>query len=202
MLKKKWPENRTIAIACHGHSVPSGYFKTPVIKPFSSYPHLLHRAIKARFPFAAINVIVTAIGGETSEHGAERFGKDVLAVRPDVITIDYGLNDRNIGLENAKKAWISMIELAKTKNIKILLMTPTPDTAYQADDQEQSLQQHAGQIRALAAKFKVGLVDSLSVFDKQIKNGILLKSLLSHINHPNAKGHKLVVNELIKWFPE
>ena len=27
-----WPKNETINIVCHGHSVPAGYFKTPVIR--------------------------------------------------------------------------------------------------------------------------------------------------------------------------
>ena len=50
-LQKQWPNNRTINIVCHGHSVPSGYFATPFVDTFNSYPHLLHRAIKERFPF-------------------------------------------------------------------------------------------------------------------------------------------------------
>ena len=65
-LAQKWPNNRTINIVCHGHSVPSGYFATPFVNTFSAYPHLLHKMIKERFPYAVVNVIVTAIGGEHS----------------------------------------------------------------------------------------------------------------------------------------
>jgi len=113
LLNQKWPDNRTINIVCHGHSVPAGYFKTPVVNTFNAYPHLLHKQLKKQYPYAVINVIVTAIGGENSEWGAKRFEKDVLAHNPDIITIDYGLNDRGLGLEAAKKAWISMIQKAK-----------------------------------------------------------------------------------------
>ena len=84
-----WPENRTLNVVCHGHSVPSGYFQTPQISTFESYPHLLHMALAKKFPHAVINVIVTAIGGETAEKGAARFTRDVLPHRPDIITIDY-----------------------------------------------------------------------------------------------------------------
>jgi lysophospholipase L1-like esterase len=115
--------NRTITIVCHGHSVPAGYFKTPVVDTFNAYPHLLHLALKKRFPHAVINVIVTAIGGENSEQGSARFEKDVLCHKPDLITIDYALNDRRIGLEKARQAWTSMIEQAKAKNVKVLLLT-------------------------------------------------------------------------------
>jgi hypothetical protein len=66
----QWPHNRCINVVCHGHSVPAGFFATPFVNTFDAYPHLLHRMIKERFPFATVNVIVTAIGGETSQRGA------------------------------------------------------------------------------------------------------------------------------------
>jgi hypothetical protein len=90
-LRAHWPTNRTVNIVCHGHSVPAGYFKTPVVETFNAYPHQLHRGLNDRFPHAVINVIVTAIGGEHSESGAKRFEQDVLSLRPDVVTIDYAL---------------------------------------------------------------------------------------------------------------
>jgi len=100
-LRKEWPSNRIVNIVCHGHSVPAGYFATPVVDTFNAYPHLLHRGLKERFPLAVINVVVTAIGGEESSGGAIRFERDVLSHYPDVVTIDYGLNDRRVGLKEA-----------------------------------------------------------------------------------------------------
>src|SRR5260221_10541319 len=72
-LHRQWPNNRAIQVVCHGHSVPAGYFATPVVDTFNAYPHLLHRGLKERFPFAVVNVIVTAIGGETATPGAGPF---------------------------------------------------------------------------------------------------------------------------------
>src|SRR5687767_13034008 len=78
-----WPKNRTLTVVCHGHSVPAGYFKTPDVRSLESYPHLLRVELARRFPHAVINVVVTAIGGEGSEKGAERFERDVLSLRPE-----------------------------------------------------------------------------------------------------------------------
>src|ERR1700743_1842633 len=111
-MAKPWPKNRTINIVCHGHSVPAGYFKTPAVHTFEAYPYLLHRGLAERFPHAVINVIVTGIGGENSEQGAKRFQRDVLSLRPDVVTIDYALNDRPIGLARAENPLRSMIGTA------------------------------------------------------------------------------------------
>ena len=199
-LQQQWPNNRTINVVCHGHSVPAGYFKTPDVNTFEAYPHLLHQRLKKRFPYAVVNVIVSAIGGENSESGAKRFEKDVLSLNPDIITIDYALNDRSIGLEKAKKAWTSMIELAKLKGIKIILLTPTADESAHLDETNDPLNLHAEQIKLLAKKYQVGLADSYTAFKQYVQDGGDLNDLMSHVNHPNRKGHELVVEELLKWF--
>jgi acyl-CoA thioesterase I len=111
-LMLEWPNNRTINFAFHGHSVPAGYFATPVVSTFDAYPHLLHLELKARFPNAVVNTIVTAVGGENAEQGAARFDRDVLGLKPEVVTIDYGLNDRGLGFGRAGAAWQTMIEAA------------------------------------------------------------------------------------------
>jgi acyl-CoA thioesterase I len=201
LLQKQWPGNRTVNIVCHGHSVPAGYFVTPVVETFNAYPHLLHKGLADAFPHAVVNVIVTAIGGEQSESGAERFDRDVLSHRPDVVTIDYGLNDRGIGLERAKRAWAAMIEKAKKAGVKIILLTPTGDLSSKLDDPNDPLNQHAAQIRALAAEHHVGLVDSLALFKRYITHGGKLQEIMSQINHPNRKGHDLVAKSLLSWFP-
>lgn len=203
VLRAHWPDNRTVNIVCHGHSVPAGYFATPMVDTMNAYPHLLHVALKHRFPFAVINVIVTAIGGEASEAGAERFERDVLCHRPDIITIDYGLNDRGMGLEKAHASWSSMIESGLASGAKLLLLTPTPDStqapAYHGEDKN-LLVDHAKQIKNLAAKHKIGLADSLDACMQHCSQQDLT-DILSWSNHPNRSGHELVARELLHWFP-
>ncbi|MGC4045101.1 MAG: SGNH/GDSL hydrolase family protein [Armatimonas sp.] len=201
-LKKPWPSNRTVNIVVHGHSVPAGYFKTPDVRTFDAYPHLLHRRLKTRFPLSVSNVIVTAIGGESSDSGAARFERDVLSLRPDLVTIDYSLNDRRLGLEKAARAWSQMIEAAKAKNIPVVLLTPTGDTSARWADPADPLWQHAVQVRQIAEKQGVGLADSLASFERYVQGGGRLTDLMSQVNHPNRLGHDLVTGELMRWFPE
>lgn len=200
-LSKKWPENRTINIVCHGHSVPAGYFATPFVDTLHAYPHLLLRLIKERFPFACVNVIVTAIGGEDSVSGEKRFEKDVLSHDPDIITIDYALNDRRPGLEKAKKAWESMIEMALHRKKKVILLTPTWDNSYYEQNESwELLKAHANQVRMLSEKYKVGLADSFAAWEKRIEEPSDLSQYLSHVNHPTKKGHEIVADEIGRYF--
>jgi acyl-CoA thioesterase-1 len=203
-LKQHWPTNRTINIVCHGHSVPAGYTATPIVDTFNAYPHLLHVKIKERFPFAVVNVIVTAIGGENAVEGEQRFDDEVLNHHPDVITIDYALNDRGIGLVQAKAVWMSMIEKSIAAGSKVILLTPTWDITG-LDNQEEvswvALKAHAAQIRSLAQKYSVGLVDSFSTFENYHSTVGDITDLLSWTNHPNRRGHELVAQKLLRWFP-
>ena len=168
-LKKEWPNNRTINLVFHGHSVPAGYFKTPVVNTLEAYPYQLLRQIKARYPHAVVNVINTSIGGENSQSGEKRFLTEVLPHRPDVLFIDYALNDRRIGLVEARKAWESMISEALERNIKVILLTPSPDQRVNLLESGNELEQHALQIEQLAAAHGIGLADSYGLFKKQVQ---------------------------------
>jgi len=199
-MARRWPDNRIINIVCHGHSVPAGYFATPYVNTFGAYPHLLHELIKERFPFATTNVIVTAIGGENSVSGAERFERDVLCHRPDVLTIDYGLNDRRVAAK-APSAWADMIRKAQDQGVPVILCTPTWDNTYYVQDENwQALVRQAEVIRELANRYSTGLADSFAAFEKHVNDPADLAQYLSHGNHPTKAGHLLVAQEIAKYF--
>jgi acyl-CoA thioesterase I len=198
-LQKKWPHNRTVNVVFHGHSVPSGYFTGGVVNTIESYPYLTLKKVKQHYPFAVVNAITTSIGGEQSEQGALRFKNEVLSHRPDVLFIDYALNDRSIGLERAKAAWIKMIEEGKLYETKIILLTPTPDLKEDILTDDAPLAKHSEQIRSLARQHNVGLIDSYALF-KAIAKDQDLKQYMAQNNHINEKGHELVAVEILRFF--
>lgn len=199
-LQKKWPANRTINLVFHGHSVPSGYQKTPVVTTFDSYPLLVLKQVTDKYPFAVVNSVKTAIGGENAEQGALRFDNDVLTKKPDVIFIDYALNDRGIGLVRAKTAWESMITRALSKNIKLVLLTPTPDLKEDIKAPDAPLTQHTQQILELGKKYDVPVIDSYTTFKKMALQGIDLKNYMAQNNHINPRGHQIVAELIAKLF--
>ncbi len=198
-LVKTWPNNRTINLLFHGHSVPSGYFDTPHVNTLASYPHLTLRGVKEEYPYAVINSITTAIGGEQAELGAQRLKTEVLSHRPDVLFIDYALNDRRIGLKKAKMAWEKMIREGLAYGTKIILITPTPDLREDIGSPDAELAKHSRQIRKLAEKYQVGLVDSYALF-KKIAKKEALGNYMAQNNHINEKGHRIVADLILKYF--
>ena len=197
-LNARWPRNRTLNLVFHGHSVPSGYAVTPDVRTLDAYPHQVLEIVKHDYPYAVVNSIVTGIGGENSEQGERRFA-GVLAHRPDVLFIDYALNDRAIGLERAAAAWRKMIGAALGKGIKVVLCTPTPDLGSDLTDAETPLALHAQQIRDLAAEYGVGLADTYAAFVALAGEGRDIRSYMAQSNHPNRKGHAVAAGEIARW---
>ncbi|MDP4679998.1 MAG: SGNH/GDSL hydrolase family protein [Cyclobacteriaceae bacterium] len=199
-LQKEWPKNRTINLVFHGHSVPAGFFKTPVVNTLAAYPYQILKELKAIYPFAVINIINTSIGGENSEGGNKRFKTEVLVHQPDILFIDYALNDRGIGLKKAKEAWSSMIKSALKKDIKIILLTPSPDQRVDILELNNVFEQHSEQIKRIAMEYEIGLIDSYSLFKKKVIQGESIAMYMSQVNHPNELGHQLVTAEILKYF--
>lgn len=199
-LKKHWPKNRLVRMVFHGHSVPAGYFNTPTVRRYDSYPTLFHQQVCQAYPAATIDLAVTAIGGEQSEQGAVRFERDVLSLRPDVVFIDYAMNDRGIGLPRAKTAWQSMIEACLTRGIPVVLLTSTPTSQEDIQSDQARLALHAAQTRALGEKYNIPVVDSYAMFQGLVEAGSRTNDFLSHPVHPNRAGHQLVADLLFEQF--
>jgi acyl-CoA thioesterase I len=195
----EWPKNRTINLVFHGHSVPAGYGDRHEVNTLQSYPNLMLKKLKEKYPYAVINVIVTAIGGENSIKGQARFESDVLIYKPDVLFIDYALNDRFSDLPKVKEAWEKMIKAALDKNIKVILLTPSPDQRIEINDAANPLEPYIAMIKSLANEYKTGLADPNSKFKQMAVQG-KLKETMASVNHPNEAGHMIIVNELLPYF--
>ncbi|WP_439559281.1 SGNH/GDSL hydrolase family protein [Dyadobacter sp.] len=198
-LTIQWPKNRMINLVFHGHSVPAGYGDRHEVNTLQSYPNLMLKSLKEKYPYAVINVIVTAIGGENSIKGQTRFDTDVLVHKPDVLLIDYALNDRFSNLAKVKEAWEKMIKAALDKKIKVILLTPSPDQRIEINDPANPLEPYIAMIKSLAAQYKTGLADPNVKFKEVAAQG-QLKEVMASVNHPNEAGHMLIVKELLPYF--
>ncbi|MCM5664064.1 SGNH/GDSL hydrolase family protein [Galbibacter mesophilus] len=194
-LRVAWPKHRTINLVFHGHSVPTGSLTKGVTDRLNSYPYLTLKKVNDAYPYSVVNTITTSIGGEQSEQGAKRMQEDVFVHKPDVLFIDYALNDRSIGLDRAKVAWEKMIEEALAYGTKVILLTPTPDLREDISSETADLAKYSEQIRELSAKYKVGLVDSYALF-KSLAKTEHLPGFMAQNNHVNQKGHQLVADAI------
>lgn len=196
-LRAEWPNNRTINLVWHGHSVPAGYHLTPEVKPFESYPFMVYQGLKQRYPTAVVNSITTAIGGENSVQGAARFKSDVLPHRPDLLFIDYTINDRGKPLDTVEAAWRSMIETAQRRRLALILLTPTGTRFDNLADPENVLSIRAALIRSLGAEYGLPVADNSTAWQQVLDEGTDQETLLAQGVHPNGKGHEIAAGEIL-----
>jgi lysophospholipase L1-like esterase len=158
--------------------------------------------LKQQYPLAVINVITTAIGGENSISGAARFERDVLSLKPDIIFIDYALNDRRQPDEKVQAAWLAMITAAKNAKLPVVLLTPTGDSSAKLDDPKDPLNLRAELIRKIARDQGVLIADVFAAWKAEIEKGTPQTEILSQVNHPNLKGHTLAAETIFKALVE
>jgi len=122
----------------------------------------------------------------------------VLSLKPDILFIDYALNDRGIGLSKALDSWTSMIQAAKESGALLVLLTPTPDLGAKMGDPQEPLTLHTNQIKELARLHGLTLVDPYGQFCRLQAEGHKLENFMSQGNHPNRAGHEVVAQLLLK----
>jgi lysophospholipase L1-like esterase len=80
-------ENTDPRIVCFGDSVTFGWN----IRYDLSYPYLLGKNLVGKYP--EVRVINCGVGGNTVTDALARIEKDVLSYKPDLVIINFGLND-------------------------------------------------------------------------------------------------------------
>lgn len=94
---------------------------------YSTYVELY---LTTRFPKAGFLFLNAGIGGDTAQGGASRFQTHVLNEKPNVVTINFGMNDAGYGAFNeaTNKNYVNktaaMLEAAEKAGVRVVLMSP------------------------------------------------------------------------------
>lgn len=156
--------------------------------------------VRAVPDFFEINhYIGRGIGGQTTSQGLLRFRKDVLELNPEVVLINLGINDiaENTGPYDEGFTLghlISMVELAKANNIKVILASVLPaskiywrptveNTAEKVISLNQSLKMVADQYGLIYLDYHTALKNSENGLDRELaEDGV----------HPTLKCYKIM----------
>jgi acyl-CoA thioesterase-1 len=175
-------------IACFGDSLTAGYG----VEPGHTYPDDLQKLLDGYgYHYRVVN---KGISGNTSKDGADRL-KDVLALHPRIVVLEFGGNDglRGLPLSATKQNLEEMIATLQKAGTKVVLAGITLPPNYGQD----YIQQFNGMYASVARKYKVPLVpfllkDVYSVPGSMQEDGI----------HPTAQGcRQVAANVLVALRP-
>jgi lysophospholipase L1-like esterase len=161
---------------------------------------------QARFGgfFPGKNYVDRGISAQTTPQMLIRFRPDVIALKPKVVVILAGTNDiaGNTGPmtnEEIQNNVASMAELAKSNNIRVVLSSITPVSAYHAapNAPPQTTRRPVERIKAVNDWLKAYAAANkhvyLDYYSAMVDNTGMLKTELSEDDlHPNAAGYKVM----------
>ncbi len=150
-------------------------------------------------PAAKQVVIVKAgIGGNDSGQGLARMDKDVMAHKPDLVVIMFGVNDENkkgegnvVPPAQYRANFEKMIAKVKASGGQTILMTTSMKNLHWVATRG-NLNEYAAVIRDLAKANNVCCVDNFAAWENLPKHGYHYMIYLGTcINHPLDLGHQL-----------
>ncbi|MHB8995176.1 MAG: SGNH/GDSL hydrolase family protein [Armatimonadota bacterium] len=121
---------RSTHIVCFGDSVTQG---VPHVAPADTFISLLERRLTVKYrPEMEICAHNAGVGGENTHEGLARIESDVLAYQPDLVVVEFGLNDiryepeKRITEEQFAENLRRIHEILTGAGAKVVFMTPNP----------------------------------------------------------------------------
>ncbi len=186
----KLVENKKLNIVYFGGSVTAGYGSSDAES--TSWRALTSKWFTDTFPEAAVSSYNSAIGGSGSMHGAFRCAHDVLALKPDLVFIEFAINDLYCGTSesNVKKYYESIIRQIKTAYPDCDIIS-----LYTIDQSSASSGTLPIQTAAEESVAKHYNIPSISIgaaltSDIDCKDNAAFSEYFTDIVHPNDKGYR------------
>lgn len=167
---------RTITVVHMGDSITFGQYLDPSVR----WTSLVEERLHAEFEDVEIRAFNRGISGETTRMGLERFPRDVQDVGPDVMTLQFGLNDCNCwqtdaGLPRVSEAafranLVEMIERARRFGAGQIVLatnhrTLRRDVLPSGEVYEDANERYSEIVRDVAVETGVDLCDIRAAFD-------------------------------------
>lgn len=186
-LMKRAANGESLVIGFLGGSITQGSLSST---PKNCYAYLVYEWWKKSFPNAAFSFVNGGIGGTTSHYGGARAWKDVLCYRPDIVTVDFSVNDdANEFFEETYEGTLRRLLAAPSAPAVVVLNNVFYDTGKNAQDYHNRVADHYG-------------IPHVSIKDTvypDVESGKIVRADITPDNlHPNDKGHRLVADEICK----
>lgn len=186
-LMKRAANGESLVIGFLGGSITQGSLSST---SKNCYAYLVYEWWKKSFPNAAFSFVNGGIGGTTSHYGGARAWKDVLCYRPDIVTVDFSVNDdANEFFEETYEGMLRRLLAAPSAPAVVVLNNVFYDTGKNAQDYHNRIADHYG-------------IPHVSIKDTvypDVESGKIVRADITPDNlHPNDKGHRLVADEICK----
>lgn len=184
----KLKANEEVTVAFIGGSITNGTSAGDDL----CYAKLTFDKIQAEFPDAKVNYVNAGIGATDSVYGLARADDDVLSKNPDIVFVDFSVNDTAEFADIYKETYAALLK--KLWNSE---SAPAVVTLVMTEDNGTSMQDVHGEI---AKEFDLPMVSYHDAVMSVIDNGSIAWTDISDDNiHPNVAGHALLSDIVMNY---
>ncbi len=166
------------------------------------------------FPDRQYHFINKGVSGNKITDLADRWQKDVLDLKPDVLSILVGINDSDswlkdettgVSLKQYEETYRDLLRQSRSSfpNLRLVLGEPFTLPFVPADqlrtERQQDVSARSAIVKKLALEFNAVFVPYQQMFDKALQKAPEKYWIWDHI-HPTVAGHELMTREWIKHF--
>ncbi len=176
---RKAEAGKDIVVGAVGGSITMGALAS---EPAKRYINLTSRWFAERYPDIKVRLFNAGIGATDSKFGAFRLNKHLLQYKPDIVIVEYSINDSaNDIAEETFEGIIRQLIINENKPAVIILAMMN---AYGKNVEEKHL--------PIAGHYQIPMVSLRAVFEPLLNAGAVEpNSLLADSVHPNDTGHKI-----------
>ena len=172
------------------------------------YVNLVNACLTGLAPEQKVMVINKGISGNTILDLQSRWDEDVLALKPDWVSIMIGVNDawrhfdgvlsqvEQVEMDQFEQVYEELILKTKDRVKGMVLMSPFMIEANEQDEMKQMVKAFAAVAKKLATKYQMPYVDVQQKMDDFTK---VLSSyaLAADRVHPNVQGHMIIAKSFL-----
>jgi lysophospholipase L1-like esterase len=174
----------------------------------NGYVSLVQAHLEAFRADMGIRVFNMGISGNTVRQLKARWETDVLALKPNWLSVMIGINDVwrhfdnpfmtdiHVTLKEYEKTLDDLIFKAQTNGIKIILMTPYFIETNKSEPMRAMMDEYATIVEKISRKRKTIFVDTQLAFDKTLRH-LHPMALASDGVHPSMAGHLIIAKAFL-----
>lgn len=213
MNRDQLMENGPIVIGVLGDSVSHGSVAGGLMAHDTVYHNRLREKILAVRDYVPVTVINSGIGGTCADDALPRLPK-LLAHKPDLMIVCFGLNDVNRELDVFLPALKTIFEESIAAGAETVFMTPNMLNTYVSDEVADSLKNYAAITAEMQNSGKMDMYmekacqvarecgakvcDCYGMWKELSKTQDTTLLLANRINHPTREMHELFADALFK----
>ena len=187
----KAANGETITAAYIGGSITEGYHDNLTLAEDQKWAKMCTTWLGEQYPDATVNYVNAGLSGTPSILGNMRLERDVLSADPDIVFVEFAVNDGNAN--EFKYAYESLIRtlLTQDKDIAVVLLFTIVESGH-------TCQEHMSKIGKHYGLPMISLPDSMWV---EIEEGRMTWDDYSgDQSHPHVEGSQLVRDLIINYY--